>query len=340
VFERRPGLWVAKKPIGKRGRNTLYLERTGKTQAEAIRRRDAALPPGPTTTVSQWAERWLADLTVKPQSKDAYAQTVTLRIAPELGHRPVAAVTPYDVERAAAAWGKRVGANTVRRDLARTRIMFGAAIRAGLVAANPVVSARKPKATKVEIDPFTADELARVVRAASAGPKLHRLAVMAAVGCRIGEAIALRQSDYDPATGLLSISRTRTIKYGDGPPKSANGTRAVRVPEQARRAAAALGVASEHRTTARRWDRLLAGLGLRPRNPHQARHSVATLALAAGVPLANVARDLGDTVATVVATYVHPTEGRDVCDAIEGLLGGGKVAGKAKKPRSAGRKRV
>ena len=76
-------------------------------------------------------------------------------------------------------------------------------------------------------------------------------------------------------------------------------------------------------------------LGLRRRNPHQARHSVASLAIAAGVPLANVARDLGDTVDTIVSTYLHPTPGGDVCGAVEGLLGGDKVAGgPAKPPRS------
>lgn len=330
VFEKCPGLWVARKPIGKRRGRTVYLERTGKSQAEAIRRRDGALPPDPrATTVAAWADRWLASADVREQTRDDYRVTIDRRLKPSLGPRLISAVTAYDVERAATEWGRAPGgaaANTVRKYMQHVRTLFGAAVRAGLRPDNPAASARKPKATKVEIDPFTSEELAAIVRAAVADPSLARVAVMAAIGCRPGEACALDPTDYDPATGELSISRTLTVRHGTGPTKSANSTRTVRVPKPARPAALALGPGFTHVTLARRWYLLLDRLKLRRRNPHQARHSVATLAIAANVPLANVARDLGDTVDTIVRTYLHPTPGADVCSAMEGLLGGDKVA--------------
>jgi integrase len=55
------------------------------------------------------------------------------------------------------------------------------------------------------------------------------------------------------------------------------------------------------------WRPLLGRLGLPYRNPHQLRHSVATALIADGVPLGDVAAYLGDTVQTVVKTYLHPT---------------------------------
>lgn len=321
--------FVARKPIGtkivKGKRKTLYLTRYGKTRAEAIAKRDAAMPPGPQTTVAAWARTWLDACDVREQTRDLYRQSVTLRILPQLGHRRVAEVTAFDVERAAAAWGKEVGANSVRKHLSHTKTMFGAAVRAGLLAQNPVSIARKPRAERVECDPFTAEELARVVVAASACAKTHRLAVMAATGCRIGEAIALLPSDYDARTGMLSITRTRTVKHGVGPTKSANSRRTIRVPAAARAAAAALGPELNHKTAARRWGRLLAGLGLSARGPHQARHSCITHLLAAGVPAADAARFVGDSVETIFRVYCHPT-GVDPADAMEAVLGLHKVA--------------
>ena len=105
-YSRARKCWVARKPIGRRNGKTVYLERTGKTQAEAIRRRDAASPPGPDTTVGAWADRWLTTLDMKPQSKDDYANAVRLRIRPALGHHKLVSLTPFDVEEAARAWGR------------------------------------------------------------------------------------------------------------------------------------------------------------------------------------------------------------------------------------------
>lgn len=341
VFFSAPrGRWVAKRPVGKApGGRTVYLTRTGATMQEAIRRRDAALPPDPAgATVAQWADRWVESSDVREQSRDLYRDTVRLRIKPLFGHRLLSEVTPYDVEAAARAWGEKVGANTVRKYLGHAKTMFAAAERAGLVARNPVKLAKKPRAARVEIDPFTEDELRRIVAAASAEPRCHRLAVMAATGCRIGEAIALDQPDYDPATGLLRIERTATLSHGVGPPKSPNSLRTIRVPAAARAAAAALGPRLIHQCAGRRWRALLKRLAIRYRNPHQSRHSVATHAIAAGVPLANVARDLGDAMETIVRVYAHATAGRDVCEAMDGLLGGDKVTKKAGKTREVPKK--
>jgi hypothetical protein len=98
------GCWLGRKPIGKKKGKTIYLTRYGDTQAEAIRRRDLTLPPDPNTiTVGEWADRWLESAKVREQTRDGYRQSVELRIKPELGHRPVAEVTAFEMERAAAA---------------------------------------------------------------------------------------------------------------------------------------------------------------------------------------------------------------------------------------------
>lgn len=333
-YSKRRKCYVARRPVGTRltrggRRRTLYLERTGKTEREAIRRRDAAAPPGPATTVAEWAERWLAGLDVREQTRDDYRNTVERRVVPSrhLGHRRVAEVTVYDVECARTEWGQAASANTVKKALTHTRALFAAACRAGLRPDNPAALVKKPRGTRTDIDPFTAAELRGLVAAAAARPRLHRIALMAALGLRAGEALALSPADYDPAAHTLSVTKTRTQSYGIGPPKSPNSVRTLGVPRAVRAAAAAPGPLISKTALDERWYALLAELGLRRRNPHQARHSVATHALARNVPLANVARDLGDTPETVLRVYAHPTAGPGVCEAMEALLGGKKVAG-------------
>ena len=49
------------------------------------------------------------------------------------------------------------------------------------------------------------------------------------------------------------------------------------------------------------------------------RHSCATLLVSNGVPIGDVAKFLGDSVATVVKTYLHPA-GSDVSAALSKLL--------------------
>jgi integrase len=174
----------------------------------------------------------------------------------------------------------------------------------------------------VKLDLFTAAELRQVIDLASTRREWFPFALCAAVGCRIGESIAVPHgNDYDAASGELSITRTWT-RSGYGPPKSERGVRTIRVPDCARPVMESDDWPTMQYSTAHyRWGAFLKLAGLRHRNLHQLRHSVASHALAAGVPLPNVARDLGDTVQTVVNTYLHPTPGADVCEAMSRLLG-------------------
>jgi integrase len=71
------------------------------------------------------------------------------------------------------------------------------------------------------------------------------------------------------------------------------------------------------------WVSLLKRLGLRFRNPHQCRHSDATALVSAGAPLWDVAVYLGDSMKTIVTTYLHPT-GRDSAKTLDRILGSGK----------------
>mgnify|MGYP000724018317 CR=1 FL=1 len=161
---------------------------------------------------------------------------------------------------------------------------------------------------------------------------------------RVGEVVALDVPDFDPTAGTVSITKTLTKQAAKGttigPPKSSNSVRTIRVPAPALPAlVAAVGgrtsgplfaTSSGKRFPAQNIDgglrRLLRSLGLPVRGSHTLRHAVASHLVAAGVPLADVARFLGDSVEVIVRTYLHATSA-DVAGAMEGLFGGGGASG-------------
>lgn len=338
-YSPRLKLWVARGPKGR-------PERTGHTQAEAIRRLAEARPPGPDATVAEWGERWLSTLGVRSGTRTNYENTVRNYVVPQLGHTRLAALTAHDIEVAARRWAADCGPNTVRQHVTHLGVMLGAAVRAGILTRNPVASMRKPKRVRRTIAPFSSAELMAIIGAAT-DPRARPVALLAATGCRLGEAVALDVPDWDAATGKLGITKTATRRGGEdriGPPKTQNSIRTITVPDAARPAVEAAvagrkagpvfqgprGGRMDLRRVYKWWRRILEKLGLAYRKPHTLRHSVATEMVAAGFPLANVAEYLGDTLQTVVATYVHPVKGVDPGQLMNGLLCGGNEVGKGR----------
>jgi integrase len=334
--DRRRGGYIARKTVdGSR------VQRWGATQAEAIRRRDAAVPPDPnTTTVAQWCETWLDTLDLAPLSVDSYTHSVNARIVPQLGALKIRALAPNHVEAAIRHWGTELGSNTVLLVLRHLRACLSAALRAGLVTSNPVTVAKKPRAKKPKINPFTPDELIQIIAGASEAAEDRVLALLAGTGCRRGESIALDVTDWDDAAQAVAITKGDTGRHGIGPPKSPHSVRTIRVPDAA---AGAVRAAIGKRTTGpmflsprgtrvsssavnRRFPALLARLKIPVRNLHQLRHTVATHLITTD-QLGDVAAYLGDRVETIVRTYLHPT-GADPSLSMDRLLGGGKESSK------------
>lgn len=343
-FSQRRGCWVGRLPVGRGiGGKTVYVERTADTQRGVIEKLKKAGPPGDNTTVGDWCDRWLEASDVRAGTRLTYSNHVANQIRPTLGHLKLTALTSHHVEQAMRKWAKpagTLGPNTLRLVVATLGAALGSAVRSGVIPTNPAASAKKPRGRKAEIDPFSPAELAAIVAEGAARPGTRVISTLAATGMRIGEALALDVSDWDRDAGTISITKTVGQKraHGVGPPKSRNGVRTIRAPEilapvlnaaaGARKSGKLFAVNGKDRpcrnSVGVALDRLLARLGFRRRNLHQLRHSVITALVSANVPLGDVARFAGDTVATIVATYLHPA-GTDPTAALDRLYGGGKV---------------
>lgn len=342
--------WVGRKIVGKTATGKVrYVERWGDTQAEVLQKLDLAGPAGPDTTVAAWAERWLSTLTVRESTKARYRVSLA-HILPVLGSARVTAVTRSDAAVLIADLTRAgdLAAGSIINVHAHARAMFEAARGDGLIPTNPFATVPRPRGEQKAIDPFTPAELLDVIAAAAELTTGGVIALLATTGCRVGEAIALDVTDWDPKTGKVTITKSYSKKFGMGPPKSKHSRRTITVPAAAR---PALEAAAAGRTTGplfltggkkrfiksmvqRGFDIALARLGLRRRNPHQLRHSVASALIADGAKhLASVAKYLGDSVATVVRTYLHADD-TDPADTLDRLL----AAPKGKTAPEGGRK--
>jgi integrase len=338
-FDGRRQTWVGKAIVGRdpTTRKPVYEYVRAPTQAECQRLKreaeaKAPAPAAPTMTVAQWCARWLDSLGGKLQTRDDYEVAVRLRFVPDLGALRLTDVTPFAVEQAARKWLTGAGAATVRKSLAILSACLQAAHRAELIPRNPARAAKRPEAPPPTFDLFTADEVRLLVETALARPRLHVFALCAATGCRIGEATGIRSDDYDPATGLLSIRRTQTRTRGLSTPKSRRSARTIRVPLALRPAMERYATPATDAAQRRMWLGLLARLGLRARGLHQLRHTLASHWLAAGVPIADVAAYLGDSVVTVMRTYCHATGHTVPSEVTDALLGGAQGGRKVARP--------
>lgn len=286
-------------------------------------------------------DAWLAELPgrVRPKTAATYAQVVDSYLRPAWGTRPFASLGPADVRAAVA-----------RAAAPRTAQLVFVVARLALGAEWPRVLAADPrglKAPRVDGRPrptWSRDEAGRFLAVAEADRLAALWDLAITTGLRHGELLALRWSDYDPATGALSVQRQLSDDGVPEAPKTPSAYRVVTVPPrtraalarhraaQARRGLAFAGAIFTnrdggylHRTNVRRaFARLSAKAGVPAIHFHDLRHTCATLMLAGGVPVKVVQVRLGhSSAATTLQVYAHVTPGQDAAAAgvLEAALG-------------------
>jgi site-specific recombinase XerD len=192
---------------------------TSKTQRGARSKLDAAkaevaeygVPLDRSTTVSEWASRWLESIIlneVDPATYSVYATATRKRILPLIGSRTVSSLQTsdvYDILNAARAQG--LSEATVRKAYATLSRMLEDARKQRLCAHNVVHDVTAPKPAKSQRGAFTALQAEAIIRAALALPdhtgsqQLFKLLA----GPRQGENIGALIDEYDPVTHIFTL---------------------------------------------------------------------------------------------------------------------------------------
>ena len=312
---------------------------------EAISRRDAGVLgglPSKTPTLGQWLDHWLGTRSdLKPRTRERYELDVHSRIKPILGSTRLDKLTAVQVEAAYRTLRQTLAPRTVAHVHAVLRVAYKEAYRVDLVPMNVMDKVRAPKIPQSEIEPMRLDEARRLLEAAREhSPMAYaRWALALRWGPRQGEALGLRWSDVDLATGRVSIRQAVQRQQGHGlvfvTPKSRAGKRSFVVDEDTRAALAlwrreqtqirlasplwadhdlvfttAEGGPIDPRNEARQWSRLLDRAGLRHFRIHDARHTAATYLLESGVNERVLMEILGHSqISLTMNTYAHVTRG-------------------------------
>ena len=216
------------------------------------------------------------------------------------------------------------------------------AVRWGQLQRNPCDTADPPRGRAPEMRAWTGEELRRFVKATES----HRWAavwmLMASTGMRRGEVLGLRWSDVDLNGRTVTIRSTR-IRYGKttatSTPKTARGNRTIAIGPATLSALRAWkrtqtterlqiggawqgehglvvtnvdGTAPNPEAFSNLFAKLVRAAGLPPIRLHDLRHSYATAALAAGVPVKVLSQRIGHAdVGVTLAVYAHVMPGDD-----------------------------
>ncbi|ANJ07761.1 tyrosine-type recombinase/integrase [Streptomyces parvulus] len=223
IYLGKDGKWHGRVTVGVRddGRSDRrHVER--KTRAEvttAVRelekQRDAKTvrKPGKAWTVQAWLTHWIehvAALAVNDNTMVGYRVAVRKHLIPGLGAHRLDRLKPEHIEvfyaKMQATGSKPATAHQVHRTF---RTALNEAVRRGHLGKNPVLLAKAPKTGEYEVEPYSVQEVQRLLKAAEQHRNSARWAVALALGLRQGEALALKWEDVDLDGGFLVVRRSR-----------------------------------------------------------------------------------------------------------------------------------
>lgn len=308
-------------------------------------------------TVGEYLEQWLeAKRGLRPSTHQAYRSHLDLYLLPHLSTIKLLDLRPAHVDRMlldiAGGVRNQLSATTLRRVHATLRSALGTAVKRRLVTSNAAQHVELPQSVRSQERIWTASEVAKFL----AHVETHRLAAMYRLvvfaGLRRGEVVGLRWQDVNLDEGWLRISQ-QVVQVGGklhvGSPKTRSGFRAVALD------VGTIGALREHRerqqvertawgaawqdtgyvftyedgrvmqpeNVTRRFQAQARRAGLPPIRFHGLRHTSASLALAAGVPLKVVSDRLGHSSTSITAdlySHVLPVVAHDAAEAIAALV--------------------
>jgi integrase len=317
----------------------------------ALRRGELSADRGPTLAAA--AERWLADVRAghitnrsgdlfKPSAIRGYEQNLRLRVLPELGHLRVREVTTRDVQRLIDKLVRDgLAPATIDAALTPLRSLYRRAVARGEAQLNPTRGIEKPAVRSKPKRIASPAEAAALLEALPAEDRAL-WAVAFYAGLRRGELIALRWEDVDLATGVIQVQHGWDHVEGEITPKSRQGVRAVPIPavlrdylvERRMRGGEGRVFASDRqvRSRAEAAAKLWRDAALSPLTLHEARHTYASLMIAAGVNAKALSTFMGHAnIAITLDLYGHLMPGSeaqaaDLLDAYLARAAGSTVA--------------
>ncbi|MFC9742925.1 tyrosine-type recombinase/integrase [Streptomyces noursei] len=223
IYLGKDGKWHGRVTVGVRddGKpDRRHVERKTRTEVvkavrELERERDAKTirKAGRPWTVKTWLTHWvesIAPLAVNENTMVGYGVAVRKHLIPALGAHRLDKLKPEHIEHFYGRMkidGRKAG--TIHQIHRTFRTALNEAVRRGHLGRNPVQLAKAPRVSEEEVEPYTVEEVQRLLRTADCRRNSARWAVALALGLRQGEALGLKWADVDLERGVLMVRRSR-----------------------------------------------------------------------------------------------------------------------------------
>ena len=279
-------------------------------------------------TLLSIAEKWLALHPLEHSTRIVYRNNLKVWLE-AFGDKPINAITPEDIKRVISARGAQgISAKSINNSLDPLRGALLFAVEIGALTHSPVDRVKKLKVQRAQPDPFSKDEMERILgwmEQYAPDDVCAWYTVAFTTGLRPSEQCVLRREDISHircdqlrierafVRGKMKTTKSRKVRYVD---------LSLRAMERLNRLTSehlfAKDDGSFHTEVSLRtmhvkyWKPCLMELGIRYRSPYHTRHTFATVNLMAGVNPAYIARQLGhSTIELLCSTYSRWIDGAD-----------------------------
>lgn len=178
---------------------------------EQNRRVGALAKPGKPWKTADWLTHWVENIaarTVRYKTLEGYRTAVYRHLVPGIGAHWLSNLQPDHFEKLYSKLLEGGLKPATAHQIHRTaRTAFREAERRGHLTRNPVSYVRAPRVEEEEIRPIEFDEVKRILKAAMHRRNGARFVLALALGCRQGEAIALRWTDFDERAQSLRVRK-------------------------------------------------------------------------------------------------------------------------------------
>ncbi|CUU60461.1 Site-specific recombinase XerD [Parafrankia irregularis] len=202
----------------------------GKSEVEVTRKvrkleqdRDAGTvrKPGRPWTVERWLTHWVENIAAPSVSENTiagYRVAVRVHLIPGLGAHRLDRLEPEHVEKLMQKMLRAGSAPATAHQAYRTlKTALNEAVRRKHITENPTLIAKPPKLVEEEVEPYSVEEVQRLLIAAARQRNSARWALALALGLRQSEVLGLKWADVDLDQGVLRIRRGRLRpKYAHG----------------------------------------------------------------------------------------------------------------------------
>lgn len=299
------------------------------------------LPRAAAISLNQYLDQWLATSAkprLRPKSYTDYEGLLRLHIRPNLGTRPIGAISQFDIQSVyARMWERGLSPRIIEYTNAVLQSAFRQAVRWKMLAEDPCGGVDLPPLQRQQMEALSVEECKRFLAVAKESKWFALFALALTSGMRPSEYLALKWSDIGWQRRTASVCRTirversgwqfydtkrkrsrRIVKLQSFVLIALESLRKTQPPVPIAQPGAELnlifrldtGLPLKQRCIKREFRKLLMAAGIRPIRFYSLRHTAASLAAAAGVSVKVISDQLGHaSILFTLERYTHMLPG-------------------------------